>query len=88
MIFAELAKAFDVRPDQLAEMMGIARQTLYVIGNGRHLTYTNRMTAALNAMRYFSIEMYKKDVEEAKARKIARDEELNRLEDLIRKGVI
>lgn len=88
MIFKGLAKAFGVHVDELAEMMGVTRQTLYDLSHGNYKTPPRRMTAALKAVRCISREMYEKDIEEAEARRIARDAELNRLEDLHGKGVI
>ena len=90
MIFKEIASAFRTTISGLADMIGISRQALYDCCK-QEKKYRNDpklMVVRVKALRYISIEMYVKDMEEAKKRKSLRDAKIDKLEELINSGEI
>lgn len=88
-IIKELASAFKTTVTGLADMIGVSRQELYLANQRKKFRCNPKtMVVRMKALRYISIEMYEKDIEEAKNRKALRDAKIDKLEALLNSGEI
>ena len=76
----ELSSAFGIKTSELSHMLGVSRQAFYDFCTGKYMS-----PVRIKALRYISIEMYEKSIEQAKKAKAARDAALDQLEQMHRK---